>query len=93
LTLLPIWKHGCRTTKNREWKACYAEKLRRLRFDPEQSIELLRKGANQLEIDLHRARMELPQDPGVEVCDGVLQEIHHLLQPPTPLAPSRHLRK
>ncbi len=40
--------------------ACYAEKLRRLRFDPEQSIELLRKGANQLEIDVKNLFYYLP---------------------------------
>ncbi|WP_414565550.1 MULTISPECIES: molecular chaperone [unclassified Anabaena] len=40
--------------------ACYAEKLRRLRFDPEESKELLRKGANQLEIDVKNLFYYLP---------------------------------
>ncbi|MFB2891592.1 molecular chaperone [Aerosakkonemataceae cyanobacterium BLCC-F50] len=40
--------------------ACYAEKLRRFRFDPEESKELLRKGANQLEIDVKNLFYYLP---------------------------------
>ena len=40
--------------------ACYAEKLRRLRFDPEKSKELLRQGANQLEIDVKNLSYYLP---------------------------------
>jgi len=40
--------------------ACYAEKLRRLRFDPEASKSLLRKGANQLEIDVKNLFYYLP---------------------------------
>ncbi len=40
--------------------ACYAEKLRRLRFDPEESKSLLRKGANQLEIDIENLFYYLP---------------------------------
>lgn len=40
--------------------ACYAEKLRRLRFDPEESKSLLRKGANQLEIDVKNLFYYLP---------------------------------
>ncbi|YAF97846.1 MAG: molecular chaperone [Nodularia sp. CChRGM 3473] len=40
--------------------ACYAEKLRRLRFDPQESKELLRKGANQLEIDVKNLFYYLP---------------------------------
>ncbi|MBH8577351.1 virulence factor SrfB [Nostocaceae cyanobacterium CENA369] len=40
--------------------ACYAEKLRRLRFDPEESKGLLRKGANQLEIDVKNLFYYLP---------------------------------
>jgi len=40
--------------------ACYAEKLRRLRFDPEESKALLRKGANQLEIDVKNLFYYLP---------------------------------
>jgi molecular chaperone DnaK (HSP70) len=40
--------------------ACYAEKLRRLRFDPQESKALLRKGANQLEIDVKNLFYYLP---------------------------------
>jgi hypothetical protein len=40
--------------------ACYAEKLRRLRFDPEESKSLLQKGANQLEIDVKNLFYYLP---------------------------------
>jgi hypothetical protein len=40
--------------------ACYAEKLRRLRFDPEESKALLCKGANQLEIDVKNLFYYLP---------------------------------
>lgn len=40
--------------------ACYAEKLRRFRFDPEESKNLLRKGANQLEIDVKNLFYYLP---------------------------------
>ncbi|MBD2494691.1 virulence factor SrfB [Nostoc sp. FACHB-280] len=40
--------------------ACYAEKLRRLRFDPEESKALLQKGANQLEIDVKNLFYYLP---------------------------------
>jgi hypothetical protein len=40
--------------------ACYAEKMRRLRFDPEESKGLLRKGANQLEIDVKNLFYYLP---------------------------------
>lgn len=40
--------------------ACYAEKLRRFRFDPEESKSLLTKGANQLEIDVKNLFYYLP---------------------------------
>ncbi len=40
--------------------ACYAERLRQLRFDPEESKELLRQGANQLEIDVKNLFYNLP---------------------------------
>ena len=40
--------------------ACYAEKLRRLIFDPEAAKELLRKGANQLYIDVKNLFYSLP---------------------------------
>ncbi len=40
--------------------ACYAEKLRRLIFDPENSKDLLRRGANQLYIDVKNLFYFLP---------------------------------
>ncbi|NER38776.1 MAG: molecular chaperone [Oscillatoria sp. SIO1A7] len=40
--------------------ACYAEKLRRLIFDPKESKTLLRKGANQLQIDVKNLFYFLP---------------------------------
>ena len=40
--------------------ACYAEKLRRLSFDPEQAKPLLRKGANQLYFDVKNLLYFLP---------------------------------
>lgn len=40
--------------------ACYAEKMRQLAFDPEKAKELLRKGANQLLIDVKNLFYYLP---------------------------------
>jgi hypothetical protein len=40
--------------------ACYAEKMRQLKFDPEGAKELLRKGANQLRIDVKNLFYYLP---------------------------------
>lgn len=40
--------------------ACYAEMLRRLRFDPQESKEILRTGANQLYIDVKNLFYFLP---------------------------------
>jgi hypothetical protein len=40
--------------------ACYAEKMRQLAFDPEKAKELLRKGANQLVIDVKNLFYYLP---------------------------------
>jgi hypothetical protein len=40
--------------------ACYAEKLRRFIFDPKESKTLLRKGANQLQIDVKNLFYFLP---------------------------------
>ncbi|NJN11602.1 MAG: molecular chaperone [Richelia sp. RM1_1_1] len=40
--------------------ACYAEKLQRFRFDPEESRKFLCKGANQLEIDVKNLFYYLP---------------------------------
>jgi hypothetical protein len=40
--------------------ACYAEKMRRLKFSPEEAKELLRKGANQLRINVKNLFYYLP---------------------------------
>ena len=40
--------------------ACYAEKMRRLKFSPEEAKPLLRKGANQLRIDVKNLFYYLP---------------------------------
>jgi hypothetical protein len=40
--------------------ACYAEKMRRLKFSPEDAKNLLRKGANQLRIDVKNLFYYLP---------------------------------
>jgi len=40
--------------------ACYAEKLQRLRFDPEESKEILSKGGYQVEIDVKNLSYYLP---------------------------------
>ncbi|MBD2415248.1 molecular chaperone [Nostoc calcicola FACHB-389] len=53
--------------------ACYAEKLRRLIFNPRDSIDLLRKGANQLYINVKNLFYFLP-------CSFVLEAF-----PPIPL--------
>ncbi len=48
--------------------------------------QLLRFTLYGLETTLNQARAEFPLDPGVKVCDELLQELHSLLQPaPTPL--------
>ncbi|MBW4496539.1 MAG: virulence factor SrfB [Oscillatoria princeps RMCB-10] len=48
--------------------ACYAEKLRRLIFDPKESKSMLRKGANQLYIDVKNLFYYLP-------CSFILETI------------------
>ncbi|MDJ0800089.1 MAG: hypothetical protein QNJ51_25330 [Calothrix sp. MO_167.B12] len=43
-----------------------------------------------LEVSLKQAQAEFPQDPGVEICNQVVQDIHSLLQPPLqPPPPSK----
>ncbi|MBW4641864.1 MAG: hypothetical protein KME23_02375 [Goleter apudmare HA4340-LM2] len=42
---------------------------------------LLRFSLYGIEAALTQARTASPQDPGAEICDEVLQELHHLLQP------------
>ncbi|MFN6565153.1 MAG: hypothetical protein RMY28_035875 [Nostoc sp. ChiSLP01] len=59
-----------------------------LELQNSQLAQLLRFTLYGLETTLNQARAEFPQDPGVELCDELLQELHNLLQPaPTPLHP------
>ncbi|MEH2071534.1 MAG: hypothetical protein V7K47_25845 [Nostoc sp.] len=59
-----------------------------LEIQNSQLAQLLRFTLYGLEATLNQARIEFPLDPGVEVCNEVLQEIHSLLQPtPTLLQP------
>jgi hypothetical protein len=64
--------------------ACYAEKLRRLIFDPKESKSMLRKGANQLYIDVKNLFYYLPCSfileaigPGATIFDAG-QELYQL---------------
>ncbi|MDF5711328.1 MAG: hypothetical protein PUP90_27565 [Nostoc sp. S4] len=52
-----------------------------LEIQNSQLAQLLRFTLYGLEATLNQARIEFPLDPGVKVCDEVLQEIHSLLQP------------
>lgn len=54
--------------------------------------KLLRFSLHGIEAALTQARTASPEDPGAQICDEVLQEIHELLQPPTPifLQPDSH---
>ncbi|MBH8554776.1 hypothetical protein I8751_20945 [Nostocaceae cyanobacterium CENA357] len=45
--------------------------------------KLLKFSLHGLEATLTQARNELPNDPGTQICDEVLQELHSLLQPQT----------
>ncbi|AFY34292.1 hypothetical protein [Calothrix sp. PCC 7507] len=50
---------------------------------------LLRFSLHGIEAALTQARIASPDDPGAEICDEILQELHHLLQPvPLPPPPS-----
>ncbi|MBW4675406.1 MAG: hypothetical protein KME52_15695 [Desmonostoc geniculatum HA4340-LM1] len=53
-----------------------------LQIKNSQLAQLLRFTLYGLEATLNQARTEFPLDPGVEVCDELLQELHSLLQPP-----------
>ncbi|MBE9004119.1 hypothetical protein IQ259_03515 [Fortiea sp. LEGE XX443] len=55
-----------------------------LEIDNSELARLLRCSLCGLEAALNQACTELPEDPGVEVCNGVLQEIQSLLQLPQP---------
>jgi hypothetical protein len=57
--------------------ACFAEKLRQLGFAPKESKELLRRGANQLYIDVKNLFYFLPCSFKREVIGGNLDPIFH----------------
>ncbi|MEA5602999.1 molecular chaperone [Nostoc sp. UHCC 0252] len=73
--------------------ACYAEKLRRLRFDPEESKSLLRKGANQLEIDVKNLFYYLPCNFKRKTQSNDLLTIFKAGQELYQLAPSESVAK
>lgn len=55
-----------------------------LEVENSELARLLRFSLYGLEATLNQARTELPLDPGSKICDEVLQELHHLLQPEPP---------
>lgn len=58
--------------------------LRRLlEVENSELAQLLRFSLYGLEASLKKAQAELSHDPGAKICDEVLQEISHLLQPST----------
>lgn len=57
--------------------ACFAEKLRQLSFSPKQAKNLLRKGANQLYVDVKNLFYFLPCSFKREVIGGSSQPIFH----------------
>lgn len=58
--------------------------LRRLlEIENSELARLLRFSLYGLEASLKKAQAELSDDPGAKICDEVLQEISHLLQPST----------
>ncbi|MBW4609568.1 MAG: hypothetical protein KME22_20775 [Hassallia sp. WJT32-NPBG1] len=58
--------------------------LRRLlEVENSELAQLLRFSLYGLEASLKKARIELSHDPGAKICDEVLQELCHLLQPST----------
>jgi hypothetical protein len=52
-----------------------------LAIENSELAKLLKFSLHGLEATLNQARTELPLDPGAEICDELLQEIHNLLQP------------
>ncbi|MBD6618390.1 hypothetical protein FNW02_21825 [Komarekiella sp. 'clone 1'] len=52
-----------------------------LKIENSKLAQLLRFSLYGLEATLNQARTEFPLDPGSEICDEVLQELHSLLQP------------
>jgi hypothetical protein len=73
--------------------ACYAEKLRRLRFDPEESKGLLRKGANQLEIDVKNLFYYLPCNFKRKTQSNELLTVFNAGQELYQLSPSENVAK
>lgn len=73
--------------------ACYAEKLRRLRFDPEESKSLLRKGANQLEIDVKNLFYYLPCNFRRKTQSNELLPVFNAGQELYQLAPTENIAK
>jgi hypothetical protein len=55
-----------------------------LKIENSELAKLLRFSLCGIEAALNQARQEFPKDPGVEVCEKVLQELHYLLQPTLP---------
>ncbi|WP_017714819.1 virulence factor SrfB [Kamptonema formosum] len=72
--------------------ACYAEKLRRLIFDPKESKSMLRKGANQLYIDVKNLFYYLPCSFILETI-GAGETIFHAGQELYQLAPGDAVAK
>ncbi|MBG1270137.1 hypothetical protein [Nostoc sp. WHI] len=52
-----------------------------LEIENSELAQLLRFSLYGLEATLNQALTEFPLDPGVKICDEVLQELHYLLQP------------
>jgi hypothetical protein len=52
-----------------------------LSIENSELARLLRFSLHGLEATLNQACTEFPLDPGVEICNEVLQELHSLLQP------------
>ncbi|AKG23009.1 virulence factor SrfB [Calothrix sp. 336/3] len=73
--------------------ACFAEKLRQLSFSPQQAKELLKKGANQLYIDVKNLFYFLPCSFVREVIGGTPDPIFHAGQELYQLSATDNLAK
>jgi hypothetical protein len=51
-----------------------------LKIENSELARLLRFNLYGIEASLQKARIEFPQDPGIEICDEMLRELHSLLQ-------------
>ncbi|MBD2203450.1 hypothetical protein H6G33_18640 [Calothrix sp. FACHB-1219] len=61
------------------------ENLRQLlQTENSQIAQILRYSLHGIAATLNQAQTEHPLDPGVKLCDEILQEIHKLLQPKSP---------